>query len=247
MSASPPAPRREFLKRVVGMTTVIPVAPAAAAFAATAPASTAQAADAPEAPPAPPAGYECFGPAEAAFVEAMVNVMCPADGLTPSGVDCGLALFIDRQLAGAFGKGDRYYMQGPWRAARPQLGLQLPMIPEQFFRAGLAAANDACRKAYGKGLDQLGAPERNAFLEQLASGKLSDPRVPLARWFNELVYPLFEQACFADPMYGGNREKVFWKLIGYPGLPAVHTQNMVAFRGKPFPPAKTPQSIQDFS
>jgi hypothetical protein len=29
---------------------------------------------------------------EAAFTEAMVNVMCPADSFTPNGVDCGLSI-----------------------------------------------------------------------------------------------------------------------------------------------------------
>jgi gluconate 2-dehydrogenase gamma chain len=76
---------------------------------------------------------------------------------------------------------------------------------------------------------------------------VSDERVPLASWFNEFVYPLFEQACFADPIYGGNVDKVFWKVIGYPGLPAVHSQDMIDFRGKPFPGAADPKSISDFA
>ena len=78
-------------------------------------------------------------------------------------------------------------------------------------------------------------------------GKYIDPRVPLASWFNDLVYPLFVQACFADPMYGGNNNKVFWQLVGYPGLPATHTLDMVQYRGKPYPGAKAPKSIVDFS
>jgi gluconate 2-dehydrogenase gamma chain len=45
-------------------------------------------------------GYLSFGPEEAGFAEAMVDVMSPADKLTPGGVDCGFAVFIDRQLAG---------------------------------------------------------------------------------------------------------------------------------------------------
>ena len=76
---------------------------------------------------------------------------------------------------------------------------------------------------------------------------MTDPRVPLAEWFNDLVYALFNQACFADPIYGGNRDKVFWKMIGYPGLPAVNGLNMAKYRGVPFPGAKTPKSIEDFS
>jgi choline dehydrogenase-like flavoprotein len=55
--------------------------------------------------PAPPAGYQSLSPDEPAFAEALVNIMCPADHLTPDGVECGLAIFIDRQLAGGFGQG----------------------------------------------------------------------------------------------------------------------------------------------
>jgi gluconate 2-dehydrogenase gamma chain len=48
-------------------------------------------------------------------------------------------------------------------------------------------------------------------------------------------------------MYGGNRDAVFWKMLGYPGLPATHTVDMVRYRGKPYPDAKHPKSIIDFS
>ena len=196
--------------------------------------------------PSPVPGYLSFGPDEAGFVEAMVNVMCPADALTPGGVDCGLAAYIDRQLAGGFGKGARLYMRGPWREGKPELGYQLPLTPEQFFKAGLAAADAACRKCNGKAFSELDESGADRFLHEIADGKVTDERVQLASWFNELVYPLFEQACFADPIYGGNIGKVFWKAIGYPGLPAVHSQDMIDFRGKPFPGAADPKSIADF-
>ena len=170
------------------------------------------------------AGYESLSPDEAGFVEAMVNVMCPADDLTPSGVDCGVATYIDRQLAGGFGKGEKLYMRGSWRSGKPQLGYQLPLTPEQFFKAGIAAANAACVQRFGKSFDALSASDADGFLHDLAAGKVTDSRLPLESWFNELVYPLFTQACFADPIYGGNVGKVFWKMIGYPGLPATHAQ-----------------------
>ena len=76
---------------------------------------------------------------------------------------------------------------------------------------------------------------------------MTDYRLPLASWFNDIIYPLFVEACFADPMYGGNRGAVFWKMIGYPGLPATHTIDMVRYRGKPYPGAQNPKSIGDFS
>jgi gluconate 2-dehydrogenase gamma chain len=180
-------------------------------------------------------------------VEALVNVMCPDDGLTPNGVDCGLAEYIDRQLAGGFGQGERLYRQPPWRSGKPQFGYQLPLTPAQFFTTGLAAAQEACSKRYGKHFEELAPAEADAFLLDVAAGKLDDERLSVGQWFNELVYPLFTQACFADPLYGGNKNKVFWKLIGYPGLPAFNSQNIVTFRGKQFPAATEPKSILDFS
>jgi len=203
----------------------------------------------PAAAPTPDAAqpYLSFGPEEAAFVEMMVNVMCPADELTPNGVDCGLAIFIDRQLAGAFGKGDRLYRRGPWRQGKPELGYQLPLTPEEFFKLGLAAADQACVQRQGKSFADLDTAGADRFLTALAAGEIADPRLSLAEWFNDLVYPLFNQACFADPVYGGNKGKVFWAMIGYPGLPAVNGLNIVKFRGKPFPGRKTPKSIEDFS
>jgi gluconate 2-dehydrogenase gamma chain len=248
--------RREVLKQLATAAGAAPLAPALIATVGTAAAATAvQAqtppASAPQAAAAPTAasmqGYQSLGPEEAAFVETLVNVMCPADHLTPSGVDCGLALFIDRQLAGGFGQGERLYLQGPWRQGKPQFGYQLPMTPEQFFKAGVAAANTASRQRYTKTFASLSAADADAFLQDIASGKVKDARVPLAQWFNGLVYPLFTQACFADPIYGGNHDKVFWQMIGYPGLPGVHSRDMVMYRGKPYPGAKTPKSIADFS
>lgn len=240
----PQPARRGFLKQMVSATAALPLVGGAAAIAAES-VSAAPAAPASASPAV--FGYTSLSHDEAAFVEAMVNIMCPADDYTPNGVDCGLATYIDRQLAGDFGKGARRYMRGPWQAGKPQQGYQLPLTPEQFFKAGVEAANTACGAKYGKPFDQVSAADADSFLSDLAAGKVSDASLPLGTWFNELVYPLFGQACFADPIYGGNADKVFWKLIGYPGLPATHTINVVQYRGKPFPGAKDPKSIADFS
>jgi gluconate 2-dehydrogenase gamma chain len=241
--------RRDILKQIA---TVAGAAPLTTTVLATTTTTTAAivstpAEAAPTATPVPVAGYQSLSPTEAAFVETFVNVMCPADHLTPNGVDCGLATFIDRQLAGGFGQGENVYMHGPWRQGKPQLGYQLPLSPEQFFKAGVAAANAACQARFGKDFDALPATDADAFLQDLSKGKVTDPRVPLGLWFNDLAYPLFVQACFADPIYGGNGDKVFWRMIGYPGLPATHTRDMVEYRGKPYPGAKDPKSIADFS
>lgn len=238
--------RRDVIIKIATVAGAAPLSPALLGTAAAAPEVTGTV-PASSVPNVPPSGYQSLSPTEAAFVEALVNVMCPADHLTPSGVDCGLATFIDRQLSGGFGQGENLYMRGPWRQGKPQLGYQLPLTPEQFFKAGIAAANGACRARFGKDFDALPATDAEAFLQDLAKGKVSDARVPLGEWFNDWAYPLFVQACFADPLYGGNADKVFWRMVGYPGLPATHARDVVEYRGKPYPGAKDPKSIADFS
>ena len=239
--------RRTFIVNAAGLAALLPAAGARAIAVAADPAA-APGISSPSSPaPAANAGYTLFGPEEAAFVEMLVDVMCPADALTPRGTECGLAIFMDRQLAGDFGKGGRMYSHGPWIPGKPQQGYQLPLKPAEFFKAGIAAARGAAQSRFGKSFDQLSAADADAFLVDLAAGKVTDARLSLADWFSQLVYPLFQQACFADPVYGGNRNKVFWKAIGFPGLPAFHAQNMVQYRGKPFPGAQDPKSILDFS
>ena len=232
--------RRVFFRQAVG--SALPLAGLMSAAVDAEAAST----SAPAASPSS-AGYLSLGRDEAAFVEALVTVMCPADALTPDGVQCGLATFIDRQLAGAFGQGMKLYQHGPWLVGKPEHGYQLPMTPEQHFKAGIAIVDDVCRSRWQKSFDRLPAPVADGFLVELAAGRVTDVRLPLAAWFNELVYPLFAQGCYADPIYGGNADKIFWKMIGYPGLLATHTVDIVRYRGLPYPGAKMPRSMVDFS
>jgi gluconate 2-dehydrogenase gamma chain len=94
---------------------------------------------------------------EHAFFAAAADTIIPADELSPSGSECGVATFIDRQLAGAYGTGARLYRDGPFPKGKPELGYQLALTPREFFRAGVAAANAWTRKTYGKDFDRLSA------------------------------------------------------------------------------------------
>lgn len=43
--------------------------------------------------------YRCLHGTEATFIEAVVRTLCPADHLTPDGVECGVAAAFDGLLA----------------------------------------------------------------------------------------------------------------------------------------------------
>jgi gluconate 2-dehydrogenase gamma chain len=191
-----------------------------------------------------PEGYLTLTAPEAAFFAAAADTFIPADELTPSGADCGVVIFVDRQLAGAWGGGAKMYRQGPFAKGTPTQGYQLPLTPREFFAAGIVAANAWSRKAYGKDFDRLAPKEREAALKELESGKAALGDFDGKQFFEALLTITME-GFFADPIYGGNRNKAGWRMVGYPGLPAVYSTLIDEYRSKRY--VVEPQSIADFS
>jgi gluconate 2-dehydrogenase gamma chain len=183
-------------------------------------------------------------PTEHAFFVAAADTLIPADELSPSGSDCGVAVFVDRQLAGAYGGGARLYRDGPFVKGKPELGYQLALNPREFFRAGVEQANAFTRKTYGKDFDRLSEADREAALKTMEAGKAEFPGFPSNVFFDALLQISME-GFFADPIYGGNRDKAAWKMVGYPGLPATYREEFKTYYGKKYD--KPPRSIADFT
>ena len=181
---------------------------------------------------------------EHAFVVAAADTLIPADDVSPSGSQCGVATFIDRQLAGAYGGGARLYRDGPFEKAKPELGYQLPLNPREFFRAGIAAANEWSRKTHGKDFDRLAPPDRELALKAMEAGKAEFSGFSSRAFFNALL-EISMEGFFADPIYGGNRNMAAWKMVGYPVLPATYREDIKKYFGKKYD--KPPRSIADFS
>ena len=234
-------PRRRFLLGA-GTAVAAGLASPASAEAQTPAPATAAAATATPATEAEP--LMTLTPGEHAFVVAAVDTFIPADGLTPSGSECGVATFIDRQLASAWGGGAKMYRAGPFRKAKAEYGYQLPLTPREFFAAGIAAANAWTRKTYGKDFDRLAPEQREQALKTLEQGKAEFAEFDGKQFFEALLAITME-GFFADPIYGGNRNKVAWRMVGFPGLPATYANLIEQYRGKRY--VVEPQSIADFS
>jgi gluconate 2-dehydrogenase gamma chain len=181
---------------------------------------------------------------EIAFLTAAVDTLIPADELSPSGSDCGLVTYIDRQLASDWGGGAKMYRSGPFHPGKLEQGYQLSLTPREYFSAGIAAANEWAVKTYGKEFDRLAAEQRVAALTAMEEGKAEFTGFNAKAFFGRL-HEITIEGFFADPMYGGNRDKAGWKLIGFPGLPATYANEVDAYRGKRY--TARPQSIADFS
>ena len=108
-------------------------------------------------------------------------------------------------------------------------------MPAELYRAGIAATNAHCRKTYGKSFDRLDAKQREEVLVGLSTGKVTFADGLPVRDFWTVLYQTVMEGMFSDPIYGGNRNKAGWRLIGFPGAIAVNRENIVKFRDKPFP------------
>jgi gluconate 2-dehydrogenase gamma chain len=170
-------------------------------------------------PPTPvtPGGWHYFTRQEAAAVEALVDRLIPPDPETPGGKGCGCAVFIDRQLAGPYGRAESMYMAGPFQPGTKQQGPQSPLTPAQQYRKALAALDSACRSKFGgKGFAELADDQKDAVITGLEDGSLKLDGYDAQSFFN-LILTDTRNGFLADPIYGGNKDMAGWKMIGFPG------------------------------
>ena len=150
-------------------------------------------------------------------MEAIADRIIPPDPQTPGGKDAGCAVFVDRQLAGPYGRQDGLYVAPPFHAGTPNQGPQSEAGPAQKYREALAALDRACKAKYaGKAFAELSDSDMDTVLKGLESGDFKLDGADGKSFFEQAVKDV-QMGFFADPIYGGNRDMVGWKMIGYPG------------------------------
>jgi len=169
-----------------------------------------------------PQAYGWLTRPEQAFIEAAVARLIPADELGPGAKEAGVSYFIDQQLAGAYGTMARNYKQGPWPEGTPQQGYQSRLMPQEVYRAAIVEINAYCTGRYGKVFGALPAAQQDEMLGDLEAGKVALESVGASFFFGLLLANTME-GFFADPIYGGNRDKIGWKLVSFPGVAAVYS------------------------
>jgi gluconate 2-dehydrogenase gamma chain len=161
--------------------------------------------------------WRFFSLQESRIVEAIVDRIIPPDPDTPGGKDAGCAVFIDRQLAGPYGRSGGHYIAGPYAKGEPQQGDQSPLTPAERYRLGLAALDRYTKKAHGgANFFDLNDGQKDQILSALEKGSISLEGID-AKVFFKLILLDAQTGFFADPVYGGNRNLVAWKMIGFPG------------------------------
>ncbi|MEL7696769.1 MULTISPECIES: gluconate 2-dehydrogenase subunit 3 family protein [Pantoea] len=161
-----------------------------------------------------------FTAEEFAFISAAVARLIPRDERGPGALEAGVPEFIDRQMNTPYATGSNWYMQGPFNPDLPkELGYQLPLVPQQIYRLGIADADGYSKQQHGKVFAQLSGEQQDALLQAMESGSAEFSQLPAKTFFAFLLQNTRE-GFFSDPIHGGNQGMVGWKLINFPGARA---------------------------
>jgi gluconate 2-dehydrogenase gamma chain len=158
---------------------------------------------------------------------AVADRFFPAEGDSPSGSELGVVDYVDGQLAGPWGQGDRLYRDGPHRVpVDAGHGWQSPLTPSEVFIAGLSVLDDLARRRGGTGFADLGPVEADGLLSACERGEIEEEvaaGISVAAFFAMLRTSIVE-GLFADPRYGGNRDHGGWRWVGFPPERARYAQ-----------------------
>ena len=164
-----------------------------------------------------------FSAEEYKFLQAAVARLIPKDELGPGALEAGVPEFIDRQMNTPYAAGANWYMQGPFDpGAVREMGYQLKLNVQEIYRLGIAAANDWCKKNLGKTFAELSAEDQDKALAAMEKGIESSQgfdALPSTTFFS-MLWGNTKEGFFSDPIHGGNKDMVGWKLIGFPGARA---------------------------
>lgn len=157
-----------------------------------------------------------FTPVERTAVAAICARLIPSDEDGPGSTEADVVTFLDRQMAGFYGRGQNWYMKGPFRDGASTQGYQSEHAPAMLYRLALAELDTYCRAEHGVGFAELPATVQDTILKALDDEELTFESVS-AKTFFDLILENTIEGFFADPIYGGNRDMVAWRYIGFPG------------------------------
>lgn len=181
-------------------------------------------------------GFVAFVPYQIKLLRAATARLIPTDDSGPGAEEAGVVYFIDREVGSMkYYRGARY-TQGPYLPGEATQGDQSALTLKDRFRLGLESMDAYAKATFdGTGFADLTAEQQDQVLTDMQSGKVDSfgsisidtaPLTPMptggqpgisAAAFFALLLSYTQAGFFSDPVHGGNRDMVGWKLIGFPG------------------------------
>ena len=156
-----------------------------------------------------------FTEPEDGFLKLAVDRLIPPDERWPGAAEAGVVEYIDQQMAGPWGRGELLYRHGPFYEGSAAQGYQFEYTPAELFRRSISAINNRL-SAQGTPFAQMSNEDKDTYLASLEKGGIDLDGVASNVFFDQLL-DMTVQGFFSDPMYGGNKNMVGWRMIGFPG------------------------------
>ena len=173
---------------------------------------------------------------EARDVEAFTARLIPGSPADPGAREACVTNYIDRKLAEHKSFATTTYFHPPFaKPAKghatgfadgtiyvsedelPRYGFQSSLTPQQSYRLGLVELDAYSRKLHHRPFRELAPGQQDAIIGDLENDKVESFVKPTGSGFFDMLLNDTYEGMFADPIYGGNRDFVGWKLVGYPG------------------------------
>ena len=164
-----------------------------------------------------------FTEQEARVVTAACERIYPNDASGPGATEAGVTIYIDRQLAGPYGRDKYRYTKAPWFETYPEHGYQGKENPSDTYRQGI--------RDLGNNFADLPAAERDKKLAAIEKTH-----------FFALLRAHTIEGMFCDPMHGGNAGMIGWQLVGYPGPRMSYRDEIEAHYGQDY--RREPASLE---
>jgi gluconate 2-dehydrogenase gamma chain len=133
-----------------------------------------------------------FSRSEALIVDTLTSEFLPSEDGSPGATEAGVTTYIDMALAGFMRD-----LQG-------------------VYRRGFTALADLTSNRFGTTFVDATGAQRTLLMLEMSELSERAPDVFLGQFFR-IVREHTIQGFFGDPAYGGNRDTVGWKLVGFPG------------------------------
>jgi gluconate 2-dehydrogenase gamma chain len=150
-----------------------------------------------------------FNDFQARTVEAISERIIPGDSANPGATQAGVVYYIDRAISGF------------------SIGLQ------RVYRLGLRELERYCEREHSSPFVDLTADQQDHIVRRFLgneirggqtapndneAGTTSEVDLGLLRAIFAVVREHTIEGYFCDPVYGGNRGAVGWRLVGFPGV-----------------------------
>ncbi len=159
------------------------------------------------------------------FLTTLCDRLIPSSSDGPGALETHVPIFIDKQMLTPYGKGESWYMAGPFNSQASNLfGYQLPFSLQALYRKGIAATEQYVKAKYNQSFSALSISQKDEVITALEKNKIDFSQTGekdlTSGYFFTRVMDNTKEGYLSDPLYGGNKNMASWVMIGFPGARA---------------------------